>query len=171
MIYTDEQEEQIPCGPQRDCPLTLCVCSICALPARTCLSQLWPWSFERLGQHTVCRPGGIQKWLIVVSSPFPARSRVWDMLLWYVQGLSGWKVAQSVLPAGRQVADTWQAVMLKVYRGHKHWGSDYCFTCSSVTLHGFTVLQSWNEQPNTLPPRLHLIQRRWALFSWQCRTS
>lgn len=36
-----------------DCPLTLCVCSICALPVRTCLFQLWPRFLSPwLGQHS-----------------------------------------------------------------------------------------------------------------------
>lgn len=36
-----------------DCPLILCVCSICALPVRTCRFQLWPRTSESLAGTTL----------------------------------------------------------------------------------------------------------------------
>lgn len=150
----------LPSDPLR----VLSLCSTCQdLSFPTLTQQFWVPETTHGGQHKSKN----YLW-------FPACLPLGRMCEIYCCGmcraLADGKAAQSHLPTRQKVADTWQTVMLKVFGANTHWGFDYCFTCSSVTLHGFTVVQSWKaQQLNTHPPWLYPIQCNGLFFHGRAR--
>ena len=114
------------------CPLTLSVCSICALPVRTCL---WPRSLECLEQHmeanrnpkmTCC---GFQPVSLSITCEI-CRGGMH-------RALADGNLPGAISLRGENVADTWQIL---ISGGNKHWGSD-----SHAPMWHYMVLQLFKE--------------------------
>ncbi len=151
MIYTDEQEEQIPRGPQGIALWPFA----CALSVLYLLGPVFPTLTQEFwvpgtthGRHKS------KNYLLWFPACLPLSPMCEICYRGMCRALADGKLLRAKgragLPTGQNVAG--DMTDCHAQGVNKHWGSDYRFTCSSVTLHGFTVVQTWKEQQQNAWP-------------------